>query len=86
MATRALQELTYKLDTWVAERVLIFSPSKPVNIVFRKRRKRNEEPIKNQTMSLQGKTQFLGKVARRSIDSKKNCTHLIFRSKIDYGC
>ena len=45
MASRALQGVTNKLDAWAAEMGLIFSPSKTVSMTFRKRRKRNEEPI-----------------------------------------
>ena len=42
MASRALQGVTNKLDAWAAERSLTFSPSKTINMTFRKR---NEEPI-----------------------------------------
>ena len=46
VSARALQGGTNKLNTWAAERGLTFSPNKTVSIVFRKRRKRNEEPLK----------------------------------------
>ena len=45
VAARALQRLTNKLDAWAAERGLIFSPNKTASMVFRMRRKRNEEPL-----------------------------------------
>ena len=44
MADRALQGLSNKLNAWALERELIFPTSKTVNMVFRKRKKRNEEP------------------------------------------
>ena len=40
VATRALQEVTNMLDTWTVERELTFSPSKAVNIIFKKRREK----------------------------------------------
>ena len=41
VAARALQAVTNKIDAWAAEKGLIFSTSKTVNMVFRKRRKRH---------------------------------------------
>ena len=43
MATSAVHGVTNKLDTWAVERGQIFSTSKTVNMIFRKRKKRNEE-------------------------------------------
>ena len=45
VAVRALQGVTKKLDAWAAERGLAFTPNKAVSMIFRKRRKRNEELI-----------------------------------------
>ena len=45
VASRALQRVTNKLDAWAADRGLNFSPSKTVSMLFRKRKKRNEEPL-----------------------------------------
>ena len=45
VVARALQGVTNKLDAWAAERGLTLSPNKTANMVFRKRRKRNKEPI-----------------------------------------
>ena len=45
VAFRALQGATNKLDAWLAERSLTFSPSKTVRFTFRKRGKRNKEPL-----------------------------------------
>ena len=45
VASRALQEVTNKLDAWAAEKGLSFSPNKTVSLTFRKR---NKEPIKIQ--------------------------------------
>ena len=36
VATRALQEVTNKLDAWKAERRITFSNSKTINMIFRK--------------------------------------------------
>ena len=46
VASRALQEVNNKLDAWTVKRGLTFSTSKIGNMVFIKRRKRNEKPIK----------------------------------------
>ena len=43
VTARALQGVTSKLDAWAAEREPIFFTSKTVNMVFRKRRKKNYE-------------------------------------------
>ena len=45
VAARTLQGMTNKLDAWATERGLIFFPKKTVSMVFRKRKKRNEEPL-----------------------------------------
>ena len=45
VASRALQGMINKLDGWAAEKELIFSPNKTVSMIFRKRRKSNEEQI-----------------------------------------
>ena len=45
MAARVLQGVTNKLNAWIAEKGLTFYPSKTVSMTFRKKRKRNEEPI-----------------------------------------
>ena len=64
--------MTNKLDAWAAERGLTFSPSKTVSMTFRKRRKRNKEPIeimlKNEILPSKENTQFL----RMTLDSKLN--------------
>ena len=67
----ALQGVTNKLDAWVAERGLTFSPSKTVSMVFRIRirRKRNKEP----NYALQG---FL----RIPLDSRLNWEEHIART------
>ena len=58
---RALQGVTNKLDAYVEERGLTFSPSKTISMTFRKR---NEEPIeimlRNEIMLSKKSTQFLG--------------------------
>ena len=45
VASRILQGVTNKLDTWAAGSELTFSPNKTVSMTFRKRRQRNEESI-----------------------------------------
>ena len=45
MEDRALQGVTNKLDAWAANRALIVSTSRTVNMIFRKRTRRNEEPM-----------------------------------------
>ena len=45
VAARTLQGVTNKLDAWAAERALTFSSKKTVSLIFRKRKKRNEEPL-----------------------------------------
>ena len=42
---REWQGMTNKLDAWASERGLTFFPNKTASIIFRKRRKRNEEPL-----------------------------------------
>ena len=69
---RPLQGVTNKLHAWAVERGLSFSTSKKVNIVFRKRRKRNKEPmeitLRNKIIPNEESTQFLG----MSLDSGLN--------------
>ena len=43
--SRALEGVTNNIDAWAAERSLTFSPRKTVSMTFRKRRKKNKEPI-----------------------------------------
>ena len=61
MTTRALQRVTNKFDAWAAERGLIFSPSKTVNMTFEKK---HEEPIeimlKNKIILFIESTKFFG--------------------------
>ena len=69
MESRALQEMTNKLDAWAADRGLTFSPSKAVSMTFRKR---NEEQIeimlKNKIISSKETTLFL----MMTLDGKLN--------------
>ena len=64
MAAGALQYVTNKLDAWAVERGLKFFFNKTVSIVFRKGRKRNEEPLeimlRDKIIPSKGSTQFLG--------------------------
>ena len=64
VATRALQTTTNKLEIWAVERGLKFSTSKTTTMVFRKRKKREEEPMEillgNQIIPYRESTQFLG--------------------------
>ena len=61
---KELQRATNKLDAWAAERGLNFFTSKMVNMVFRKRRKKNKESIE----IIPNKYQFLG----MTLDSRLN--------------
>ena len=47
VAARALQIVTNKLFAWAAERGLIFSTSKMINIVFRKKKKETRNQWKS---------------------------------------
>ena len=72
LVARALQGVIKKLDAWAAERNLTFPPNKTVSRVFRKRRKRNEEPLeimlRNEIIPFKVNTQFL----RMTLDSRLN--------------
>ena len=64
VAYRALQEMTNNLDACAAENDLTFFTQKTVSMIFRKRRKRNEEPIvimlRNKIIPFKESIQFLG--------------------------
>ena len=64
VATRALQGVTIKLDAWAVKRGLTFAPNKTVSMIFRKRRKSNEEPMEimliNEIIPSKENTHFLG--------------------------
>ena len=63
-AARALQDVTNNIDAWAMERELTFSTSKTVNMIFRKRRKRNKEPMeitsRTQIIPYEESTQLMG--------------------------
>ena len=64
VATGALQVVTNKLNVYAAGIGLTFSTRKTVSMIFRKRRKRNEEPmeitLRNPILHFKEVTQFLG--------------------------
>ena len=72
VAPRAPQRTTNKLEKWAMERGLKFFPSKTTTMIFRKRRKREEEPLEitlgNHIIQQNESTQFKG----MTLDSRLN--------------
>ena len=77
--------MTNKLDGWAAERGLTFFLKKTVSMIFRKRRKRNEDPIeimlRNEIIPSKERPYFLGMTLDSILNWEKHINKLRVKTK-----